>query len=107
MAHQGPAPVVSLNEEFSHCLARVCNDFRIDVVGYHLEDSECGALDLVGLQGWEGPEQFVGTAGDLSVILLERHGCYWDTVTYLGDSMMLVRIITSCATMHRILRCGP
>jgi hypothetical protein len=45
----------------------VGNDFGVDVVGDHLDDGEGGALDLVGLEGGEGPEQLVGAGGCLSV----------------------------------------
>jgi hypothetical protein len=48
---------------FSTWLSGVGNDFGVDVVGDHLDDGEGGALDLVGLEGGEGPEQLVGAGG--------------------------------------------
>ena len=61
--------VCDADVEFSSVLALsgVDNNFGVDIVGDHLDDGECRALDLVGLEGRERPEELVWASDHLLV----------------------------------------
>ena len=49
-------------------LSGVGHNLGVDIVGDHLDDGECRPLDLVGLECWEGAEEFVGTGREVSFV---------------------------------------
>lgn len=91
-------------------LLRVDDNVGVDIVGNLLDDANGDALDEVGIERRKRPQDFIRAGRDTlesGFLCVSIPGVDEERGAYLGDCRICERIIVSCATMHRMFRCGP